>query len=112
MGTNQGIGHGVDVVVDNHDIPHVEVRVESARSIAEDKDLDAQLHHHADGEGDLTHRIAFVVVETALHGNDFATSDGAKKQLPLVTFHSGDREVRNVRIGNGIFNGDAAGQAA
>ena len=45
----------------------------------EDEELDAQLHHHADREGDFAHRVAFVVMEATLHSNDFSTSNGAKK---------------------------------
>ena len=85
--TNQRVGHGMDMVIDDHDVTHVEGRVESACGIAEDEELDAQLHHHADGEGDFAHRVTFIIVETALHGNDFAPRNGAKKQLSLVSFH-------------------------
>ena len=40
---------------------------------------DNSVIHLADGEYNFTHRIAFVIMKTALHGNNTSSGNGAKQ---------------------------------
>ena len=93
------LGEEVDVVGDDHQVAHMESLVHAACGVADKEGLDAQFVHHAYGEGDILHRVAFVEVEPALHGEDVHPAEFAENQLAAVTFDGGYGEVGNLRVG-------------
>ena len=52
------------------------------------------------------HRVALVVVETALHGHDILIAQGAKDQAAFVTLNRRDGEVGDFAIRNLYFDID------
>ena len=95
------LGHVVDVVGDYHQVAYLEVRVRSARRIADEESLDAQLVHDADRERHLLHRVAFVVMESALHRHDVLAAKASEDEFAGMAFDGGDREVGNLVVGDG-----------
>lgn len=49
-----------DVILYEHDVPHLEVRIQSSSSICHNQDLHPQEKEHPDGKGDLQEPKAFV----------------------------------------------------
>ena len=98
VGTDQRIGHQVDVVGDDHQVAHAERRVDAARSVRHKEVFDADLLHHAHREGHLLHRVALVVVEAALHGDDPAAFDLSEDHAALVALDRRNGESGNVLV--------------
>ena len=78
----------VDVVSDNHQVANLELWVHTACSIRNKQCLNPQLIHHADGEGNLFHRVTLIVMETSLHSYDIDTAQFAENQLAAMSFDS------------------------
>ena len=93
-------GEEVYVVGDYHDVAHTEFLVHSAGSIAYEKGIDAEGFHHAHREGHLLHIIAFIVVETSLHGHDRLAAEFAEYQVARMALNGGYGEVRNLGVGD------------
>ena len=55
------------------------------------------------GESDLLHVVAFVVVETTLHGKYFLVAQTSEDEATRVPLHCRNREVRNIGVGE-YFN--------
>ena len=89
----------VDMVGDDHQVAHMEIFVHAACGIRYEEGLDAQFVHHADREGHLFHRVAFVIVEAPFHGEDIDTSEFSEDEFAAMAFYGGNREVGNLGIG-------------
>ena len=96
--TKRMLWEEVDVIGDYHQVADIELRVHAACGIRYEEGLDAQFVHHAYGEGDLLHRVALIVVETALHGKDIHTAQFAEDQFAAMSLDGRDGEVRDVCI--------------
>ena len=83
----------IDVVVDDHQVANLEIRVHSARSVAYEEGLDAQLVHYTFWEGNLLHAVSLVEMEAAFHGHDILATQLAENQLAGMTFYCGNWEV-------------------
>ena len=90
----------VDMIGNHHQVANLEARVHATCSVANEERLDAQLVHHTYRERHLFHRIAFIVVETALHGHDVHAAKLTKDKFAAMTFYRGNGEVGNVTVGN------------
>ena len=86
------------MVSDNHEITDLEVKVDSTCSIGHKEVLYSKYLHHPDREGDKLHRITFIIMETALHGNDRLAAKIAGDEISFVTYRSGHRKTRNISI--------------
>ena len=104
-------GEVVDMVGDDHQVTDLKRGVGAATGVGDEEGLDAQLAHHADGVGDLFHRVTFVVVEAALHGHDLFVAQLAEDELATVAFNGGDGEVGDILVVDFILLGNFAGQA-
>ena len=93
------LGEEVDVVGDDHQVANLETGVHASCGVGYEECLDAQLVHHAHGEGHLLHRVALVVVEAALHGHDVYAAQLAEDELATVPLYGGDGEVGNLGVG-------------
>ncbi len=97
---SQGVlWEAVDVVGDDHEVADVEVGVHASGSVADEESLDAQLVHHAYGECDFLHGVAFVVVESSLHGHDVLASEASEDESAAMAFDCADGEVGDVGVG-------------
>ena len=105
-------GEVVDVVGDNHQVADFEGWVGAAAGVGHEQCLDTQFAHDTDGEGHFLHRIAFVVVEAALHGHDVLVAQLAEDELSAMPFDGRDGEVRDILVLYFILLGDFAGQAS
>ena len=92
------LGEEIDMVGDDHQVANPEVRVHATGSIRHKERLDAQLVHHADGEGHLLHVVALIVVEASLHGNDVLASQLTEDQFADMSFNGRYREVGYVAV--------------
>ena len=93
------LGEEIDVVGDDHDVADFEFGVHASGSIADEERLDAQFVHHADGEGHVLHRVAFIEMEAALHGHDVLASQPPEDEFAAMAFDGGNWEVGNVAVG-------------
>ena len=77
----------VDVVGNDHQVANLECRVHATGSIRHEERLDAQFVHDTYREGHFLHRVAFIEVEAALHGEDIDTAKLAENQFAAVSFN-------------------------
>ena len=85
--TQRVFGEEIDMIGDDHQVADLERGIHAARRVAHEEGLDAQLVHHADGEGDLFHGVAFIKVETPLHGHDILVTKLSEDELPGVALY-------------------------
>ena len=98
------VAQQVDVVVDQHDVAALVVRVHAAAGVADDEQLRAQGLHHAHGQRDLLERIALVHVEAAFHRHDGQAGELAADQPAAMAGGRAAREVRNrLVLERGLF---------
>ncbi len=98
------------MVLDDHQVTLLELRVQPSRGIGDDQQPAAQLLHHADRESHLRGRVALVEVEPAFHRDHGVPRQRAADELALVALDRGPREVGDFRIGNGCCRVDFLGQ--
>ena len=94
------LGEKVDMVCDNHQVANLEGRVHTTCSIRHEERLNAQLVHHSYGEGDILHRVAFVEMETTLHGEDVHPAEFAEDKGTGMSLYGRNGEVGNLTVGN------------
>jgi len=87
LATQRMLWEEVDMIGDNHQVANLETRIHATSGIADKERLDAQLVHHTNREGDLLHRIALVVVETALHSHNVHSAKLAEDEFSTVAFY-------------------------
>ena len=68
----RALSRQVDMVLDEHEIAHLEAGIDAARGIRDDECAHAELLQHIDRISDLVRRVALVAVQTALHTDDAA----------------------------------------
>ena len=102
----------VDVVADDHQVAHVEAEVRAARRVGDEQVLDADADHHPDGEDHQVHRVAFVVVDAALHRDHALPAEGADDEVPLVADGRGHGESGEFAVGDDEGVLDLVGQHA
>ena len=99
--TMQGVlRHVVDVVGDNHQVANLEVRIGATSSIADEKSLDTQFIHDPNGERDLLHRIALIIMEATLHGHHILAAKFSEDEFSGMALYCGYREVWDIAVGN------------
>ena len=105
VGPDEGIGKEVDMVADEHQVADGEVLVHSSGGIRDEKILDPKLYHHAYGQHDRVHRVAFVVVVAPLHRKDAFPSEGSADEIAFMPYGGGGGEAGHhyVRDGYGIL---------
>ena len=84
VGADERVGEIVDVVADDHQITYAEGLVDTTCGVGDEEVLDTEELHHADGEGDLLHGVAFVVVEAPLHAQHGHAREGTSDEIPLM----------------------------
>lgn len=85
VGTDEGIGsHEVDMILNEHQVAHLEAGVDAAGGIGHDQRCHAQLLHHPHGENDIGQCVALVEMEAALHADDGFSAEAARHELALV----------------------------
>ncbi len=100
------------MIIDDHDVPDAERGVDAAGGVGEEEGPDAKLLHHPDGEGYLLGAVTLVIMEAALHGYHFFSSEITEDQFPGMTLHRGDREFGYLSIGNLDLIVNFGGEAA
>ena len=105
------LGQQIDVVRDQHQVADAKLRVRAARGVAHEERVDAQGVHDADGESDLAHGVALVVVETPLKRHDGTPAEVAENQAALMALDGGDGKMRHVGIGERVGDVDFPGEA-
>ena len=90
----------VDVVGDDHQVAYMETIVHASGGVGYEQSLNAQLVHHANGEGDLLHRVALVEMEAALHGHDVHPAELTEDKFAAMSLHRRYGEVGYFGIRN------------
>ena len=98
LATQRMLWEEVDVVVDNHQITDLKLRIHTARCIAYEEGLDAQLEHHALWEGYFLHIISLIEMESAFHCHDVLAAQLSEDELACMSFYGRYREVRDFTI--------------
>ena len=113
VGAGERVGaHKIDVVVNDHQVAHLEAGVDAAGGIGHDQRCHAQLLHHPHGENDIGQCVAFVEMEAALHADDGFSAEAARHELALVARRGGADKVRNLTVGDDVLVGNHLGNAA
>ena len=89
----------VDVVGNHHQVANLEGWVHATCSIRDEECLDAQFVHDAHRERHFLHRVAFVVVESPLHGHDVNPAKLSEDEFAGVSLDGRYREVGDVAVG-------------
>ena len=100
LSTKRMLREEVDMVGNDHDVADAELGVHATCGIADEERLDAQFVHHADGERDFLHGVAFVEVETSLHGHDVLVAKPSEDELAGMSLDGADGEVGDFVVGN------------
>ena len=100
------------MVLDDHQVADVEVEAHAAGGIGNEEFLDAHGHHHADGEDDQVHPVAFIVVDAALHRDDALPAELSDDEVAFVADGGGHGEAGNVLVGDDERLLDLVGQLA
>lgn len=95
--------HEVDVVCDDHQVADAETGISATGSVADEKSLDAQLVHDADGKGHLFHGVTFIVMESPFHSYDILASEFSEYEFAFVALNGGNREIRYFLVGYDYF---------
>ena len=94
------LGEEVDMVGNDHQVANLKGGIHTTSGIADKECFYAKFIHHTDGEGDFLHRVALVVVETALHGHDVYTTQLAEDECTSVSLNGRYREIGYLFVGN------------
>ena len=104
------LGKKIDMVGNDHQVAGKERGIDSSCGIGDEKVLHADFMQHAHRKRDLLHGIAFVVVETSLHGDDVLPAESADEEVAFVPLHGGHREMGDGGIGDGMPDVDGGSQ--
>ena len=77
----------IDVVVNNHQVAYVKLRIHAARSIADEEGFDAQFIHDALWECYLFHAVTLIEVETAFHSHDVFAAQFSEDEFSCMSFY-------------------------
>lgn len=88
------------MVADDHQITYAEGLVDTTCGVGDEEVLDTEELHHADGEGDLLHGVAFVVVEAPLHAQHGYAREGTSDEIPLMADSRRVWEVGDLCVGD------------
>ena len=94
LSTQGMLGKEVDMVGDQHQVANLHLGVHASGGVTHKKGLDAQFVHYTHGKGHLLHGVAFIVVETPLHGKDVHAAQLAENQLAGMAFDGGNGKMR------------------
>ena len=108
--SDERVREAVDMVLDDHDIPDVQVVIDAASRVGDEEIADAEYLHDTDREGDQIHRVSLVIMEPALHGDDFLAGEGSENEVPLMPDRRADRESRNILVGDDGLSGNLVRQ--
>src|ERR1700722_5491900 len=100
------------MIVEEDQVAFFVVGVEASGGIAEEEGPDTQGLQYPNGEGDLLHTIAFIKMEPALQNDDFFVSDVSQDQLSFVEFYGRLGEMRNILVGDLLFDGQLVDEGA
>ena len=94
------------MVFNNHQGSWLIGPVYAPGSIGEKNLFNAQTLHDTDRKGDQPLAVALIIMNPALHGNDFLPHTGSQYKLARVACHCGYRKIRDIMVGNlyRIFN--------
>ena len=82
----------------DHQVSDFEIIVHASGSIRNKKITDTQDFHHTYGKCDKFHRVAFVIMEPALHRHYGLAPEFAAYEIALVPYGCGNGKARNLGI--------------
>ena len=100
LATQRMFWEEIDMVGDNHQVANLEGWVHTTCCIADEERLDAKFVHNTDREGDFLHRVALIVVETALHGHNVYTTELTEDECASVSFYGRYWEIWDFCVGD------------
>lgn len=92
------LGEEVDMVGNNHQVSNLKTVIHTSGSVRYEECLDAKLVHYSDGECYLLHGVAFIEMETPLHGHDILIPKLTEDEFAGMAFNGGYGEVRYLLI--------------
>uniref|UniRef100_A0A182XS16 Uncharacterized protein n=1 Tax=Anopheles quadriannulatus TaxID=34691 RepID=A0A182XS16_ANOQN len=107
-----GKAHQIDVILDQHDVADPVLGVGAAGRIRSDQVRTADQVHHTHRHCALCQRIAFIVVEAALHAHDRHAGKVPEHQPSDMASHGRDGEVRDRLVVEAVHIGQLLGQRA
>ena len=90
------------MIRDYHQIAYLEFRIHTTRCIGNKESLDAKLIHYTYGEGGLFHGIAFIEMESALHGHDIHSPKFSENKFSTMPFYCRNGKVWYIAISENI----------
>ena len=112
IGADERVREQVDVIPDNHEVSHMVGKVGAAGGVGDDERPDTHANHDADGKHHLVHAVSFIIVDAALHGDDGFAAQLSYDEISFMPHGRGDREFRQLAVGDDHRVFDVVGQAA
>ena len=100
VGADERIRHQVDVVADYYEVAYVVVGIGGTGGVRYQQILHSKYFHDPDTHGYSIHGVAFITVETALHGEDLLPAQFARDEVAFVPDDCRDREAGDVLVGD------------
>ena len=100
VGTDERVRQQVDMVLDNHEVSHMESQVGAAGGVGDKEVSDAQDLHHADGQHHQVHAVPFIIMDAPLHGDDRFAGQRAHNEIAFMADSRAHRETGNIFIRN------------
>ena len=100
------------MVLNEHQVTHLEAGVDAAGGIGHDQGRHTQLLHHPHGENDVGQCVTLIEMEAALHADDGLAAKAARHELALVARGGGADKVGNLAVGDDVLVLDHLGNAA
>ena len=86
VGADEGVGHHIYMVGDHDHVSNLECRIGGTCCIEHEEEFDSELPEYTHAYGYCFHRIAFVIVEAALHHKHLDTVQRPGKEIPLMAY--------------------------
>ena len=101
VGAGERVGaHKIDVVVNDHQVAHLEIEVHAAAGICHQQRFHTQRFHHTDGRGDVGHGMSLIKMKTPLHAHDAVPGQTAQHKTSRVPRRGGNGKAGN----GGVFH--------
>ena len=104
--------HQTDMIGDEHQVAGEIVGMDGTGSVGHHKGLNTQPLHHAHGQSDLLHGVAFIIMNAPLHHKNGLPFQLANEHAARVTGNCGDRPIGNFAEGDAVGSFNSVCQAA
>ena len=92
------------MIPNQHDVADFESGVHSTRRIGQDYGFHTESWQNPLGISHHIHRIAFIIMETAVENQHLHPIQSSENHRTLVSMNRGDREIGNLLVRNFLYH--------